>query len=156
MSQQDEIAQLRSLIAELTGRVYALERTLALQQPADASPVVQLATPVPITTAQTAPPPGTPPVNVAGVTQPPIRFPVQGTFGQDVDAGPSRQSSLESRIGSQWLNRIGIIATLVGISYFLKYAFENNWIGPGGRIAIGLLSGLAIVLSSERFRTKGH
>src|SRR3954470_24287821 len=111
MSQQDEIAQLRSLIAELTGRVYALERTLARQQPADASPVVQAATPLPITTAQTTPPTGTTPVNVAGVTQPPIRFPAPNAFGQDLGAAPSRESSLESRIGSQWLNRIGIVAT---------------------------------------------
>src|SRR4051812_24712244 len=140
MSQQDEIAQLRSLIAELTGRVYALERTLARQQTADASPVVLPATPVPITTAQTTPSPVTSSTNVAGAPQPPIRFPAPPTFGQDVGAAPSRESSLESRIGSQWLNRIGIVATLVGMSYFLKYAFENNWIGPGGRIAIGLLS----------------
>jgi len=45
---------------------------------------------------------------------------------------------------------------LIGISYFLKYAFENNWIGAGGRIGIGLLSGIALILWSERFRTQGH
>jgi len=156
MSQQDEIAELRSLIAELTGRVYALERTLARQQPTEAAPGIQPATPVPITTAQPTSPPLTTTVNVAGASQPPIPFPAPNAFGQDLGAASSRETSLESRIGSQWLNRIGIIATLVGISYFLKYAFENNWIGPGGRIAIGLLSGLAIVLWSERFRSKGH
>ena len=45
---------------------------------------------------------------------------------------------------------------LIGVSYFIKYAFENNWIGPGGRIAIGLLAGIALVLWSERFRAAGH
>lgn len=63
---------------------------------------------------------------------------------------------LERRIGSQWLNRIGIIAMLIGASYFLKYAFENGWIGPAGRVAIGLLAGIGFVLWSERFRRKSY
>ena len=33
---------------------------------------------------------------------------------------------------------------LIGVSYFLKFAFENNWIGPAGRIAIGLIAGIAL------------
>jgi len=66
------------------------------------------------------------------------------------------QEDLESRIGSHWLNRIGIAAVLIGVSYFLKFAFENNWIGPVGRVAIGLIAGIAIVFWSERFRSKGY
>ncbi len=65
-------------------------------------------------------------------------------------------SDLESRIGSHWLNRIGIAALLIGISYFLKFAFDNNWIGPAGRVTIGLLAGIAMVAWSERFRAKGY
>ena len=63
---------------------------------------------------------------------------------------------LESRIGSHWLNRIGIAALLIGVSYFLKFAFDNNWIGPAGRVTIGLLAGIAMVVWSERFRSKGY
>ena len=66
------------------------------------------------------------------------------------------EGDLEKKIGQYWLNRIGIAAMLIGVSYFIKYAFENNWIGPGGRIAIGLLAGIALVLWSERFRAAGH
>lgn len=63
---------------------------------------------------------------------------------------------MEARIGSHWLNRIGIAAVLIGVSYFLKFAFENNWIGATGRIAIGLIAGIAVVLWSESFRAKGY
>jgi uncharacterized membrane protein len=63
---------------------------------------------------------------------------------------------LEKKIGQYWLNRIGIVAMLVGVSYFLKFAFDNNWVGPGGRIAIGLLVGVGIVVWSEKFRAKGY
>lgn len=66
------------------------------------------------------------------------------------------EADLESRIGSHWLNRIGIAAVLVGISYFLKYAFDNNWIGPAGRVAIGFVAGIGMLLWSERFRARGY
>jgi len=55
------------------------------------------------------------------------------------------RASLESRLGSQYLNRAGIIALLVGVSYFLHLAFSNNWIGPPVQIGIGLGGGLAVV-----------
>ena len=63
--------------------------------------------------------------------------------------------SLEGTIGKLWLNRIGIIAILTGVAYFLKYAFDSGWIGPGGRVAIGLIAGIAVVVWSESFRRKG-
>jgi len=67
-----------------------------------------------------------------------------------------QDAGLEKTIGQFWLNRIGIVALLVGVSYFLKYAFENNWIGPAGRIAIGLLAGIGLIIWSEKFRSRGH
>jgi len=60
--------------------------------------------------------------------------------------------SLERRIGSQWLNRVGVVAVLVGVSYFLKLAFDNGWIGPGLRVLIGCVAGVGLGWWSERFR----
>ncbi len=65
------------------------------------------------------------------------------------------EADLEGTIGKLWLNRIGIIAILIGVAYFLKLAIDNNWISPGMRIIIGLFAGIAVVLWSERFRSKG-
>lgn len=62
---------------------------------------------------------------------------------------------LEGTIGKLWLNRIGIVAILIGVAYFLKYAFDSGWIGPGGRVTIGLIAGIAVVVWSESFRRKG-
>ena len=73
-----------------------------------------------------------------------------------IPQAPTDEIDLESRIGSHWLNRIGIAAVLIGVSYFLKYAFDNNWIGPAGRVAIGLLAGIGVVVWSERFRARGY
>ena len=71
-------------------------------------------------------------------------------------AEPRTGPSLEKRIGSQWFNRIGILAVLIGVAWFLKLAFDNHWIGPAGRVLIGLAAGAALVAWSERFRTHGY
>ncbi len=94
-------------------------------------------------------------------TQPPLppmpRIPAKPDsatpkFGQAVNHS---SEDLEGTIGKLWLNRIGIVAILIGVAYFLKYAFDSGWIGPGGRVAIGLLAGIAVVVWSEAFRRKG-
>ncbi len=70
-------------------------------------------------------------------------------------AAQRSSESLEGTIGKLWLNRIGIVAILIGVAYFLKYAFDSGWIGPGGRVAIGLIAGIAVIVWSESFRRKG-
>jgi uncharacterized membrane protein len=141
-----ELQELRQLLGELTARVFRLERALNMQTlpPAEARPVAP-------TPAQpiTPPPAFEPELPAAGKpASPPKPAPVP--------ASKQTRSDLESRIGSHWLNRIGIAAVLVGVSYFLKFAFDNNWIGPAGRVAIGLLAGIAIVVWSENFRHRGY
>ncbi len=69
--------------------------------------------------------------------------------------GPPRALSLETRIGAQWLNRVGIAAVLIGMAWFLKLAFDRNWIGPGVRILIGIACSVVLVVWSERFRRQG-
>jgi len=69
----------------------------------------------------------------------------------------SQQESLESTIGGNVLNKIGMVAILLGMSYFLKYAIENHWIGEAGRVIIGILTGLGFlgwgeVLQRRRYR----
>lgn len=64
--------------------------------------------------------------------------------------------TLESRIGSQWFNRVGIVALLVGAAWFLKYAVDQRWLGPAARVGIGLLAGFGLIGWSERFRRQQY
>lgn len=64
------------------------------------------------------------------------------------------QRSLEDRLGSQIFNRIGIVAILIGATWFLKLAMDNHWIGALGRVLIGLIAGAGLVVWSERFRRR--
>lgn len=57
-------------------------------------------------------------------------------------------------IGGKGLVVIGIAAFLFGISFFLQYAFENNWIGPQGRVMLGLFAGVLFLGLGEFFYRK--
>jgi uncharacterized membrane protein len=135
-----ELEELRRLLGELTARVFRIEQALNLRPvvAAEAPRRPQVAPPSPPSAELKPAAPLTPP---SPAMKPP--------------AGPGG-ANLESRIGSHWLNRIGITAVLIGVSYFLKFAFDNNWIGPTGRVAIGLLAGIAVVVWSENFRHRGY
>ncbi len=77
-------------------------------------------------------------------------------FALNAAPAPHDDQSLESRIGSQWFNRIGILAVLIAAAWFLKLAIDNHWIGPLGRVLIGLVAGAGLIAWSERFRTRGY
>jgi len=63
---------------------------------------------------------------------------------QEAPEAPKQRESGEV-FGGQLLGKIGIIALVIGLSFFLKYAFENNWIGATGRVMIGLFVGVALI-----------
>jgi uncharacterized membrane protein len=62
---------------------------------------------------------------------------------------------IESLIGGSLFNWVGIIAVAVAVAFFLKYAFDNQWIGPGARVTLGAAGGLALLLVGERLRRRG-
>jgi len=64
--------------------------------------------------------------------------------------------SLENLIAGRWFNRIGILALIGSVTWFLKYAFENNWIGPSGRVGIGILLGSAMIPWSNWLLKRGY
>lgn len=52
---------------------------------------------------------------------------------------------IEKFIGENLINKIGILILVLGISFFVKYAIDKDWIGEPARVGIGVLAG-AIVL----------
>ncbi|HEX6497393.1 MAG TPA: DUF2339 domain-containing protein, partial [Acidobacteriaceae bacterium] len=73
---------------------------------------------------------------------------------EQAEVGRSRES-LESRLGSQYFNRIAIVLLLIGTAYGMKLAVDRGLIGPMPRVILGLLAGAGLVVWSERFRRKG-
>jgi hypothetical protein len=62
--------------------------------------------------------------------------------------------TLEEKIGLTWLTRLGAAVFILGAGFFFKYAVDNDWIGPLGRVAIGISLGLALLAFSEYQRPK--
>ena len=52
------------------------------------------------------------------------------------------------------LGGIGIAAVIIGISFFLKYAFDNDWVGPAGRVMVGIIAGLVLLGVGQSLRKK--
>lgn len=52
-----------------------------------------------------------------------------------------RHPDLEKFIGENLMSKIGIAILVLAIGFFVKYAIDNNWIGPLGRVGVGILCG---------------
>jgi len=160
--------RLEAQVAAVTARVFQLEQEVAALR-GDSEPGAVSQTPEPATLVRSASRWETPPAVLhdhelplppAGKMEAPAASPVfetaATTAASPATARLHEQRSLESRVGSQWFNRIGIVAMLIGVAWFLKFAFDNHWVGPAGRVLIGLVSGAALIAWSERFRSKGY
>jgi len=52
---------------------------------------------------------------------------------------------LEKFIGENLINKIGIAVLVLGISFFVKYAIDKEWINEVGRVCIGLGCGALLI-----------
>ena len=145
---------LRREVAELKRRVERLEATLretsSAAPPDRPEPVVPLAPPLLVSLSK-APP------ESASFSPAPARV-IAGSEEALAASSPQRAgrpSALESRIGAQLFNRVGIFAVLAAAAWFLKLAIDRAWLGPGLRVAVGLAVAMALAAWSERFRRAG-
>jgi uncharacterized membrane protein len=52
-------------------------------------------------------------------------------------------AALETRIGLNWINIAGVVTLIFAAAFFFKYAVDNNWVGPGARVALGIIAAMA-------------
>ncbi|MBI2121487.1 MAG: DUF2339 domain-containing protein [Candidatus Sungbacteria bacterium] len=78
----------------------------------------------------------------------------QRTVSEKLGIAEKTGGSVESYIGRWVLGVVGIVAVIFGASFLLKYAFDNNLIGPAGRVALGIIGGLIFVALGEFFRPR--
>jgi len=64
-----------------------------------------------------------------------------------------RNPDLEKFIGENLVSKIGIAILVIAIGFFVKFAIDNEWIGPVGRVAIGLLCGGILTGLAHRLHT---
>ena len=164
------MAKLEFVIAELTARVSALEAHPRPTVHAPGPTPVKAAPerkPVPATPSTAPPTPATEhrpippiiPVEHTRPTPPPAARPTPGPESAQatlqVIAAPAGES-LETRIGSRWLLYIGVVAIVIGVSYFEKLVIDNHWVGETARVVQGGIVGLLLVYAGLRFVRAGY
>ncbi|MES2865031.1 MAG: DUF2339 domain-containing protein [Bacteroidota bacterium] len=77
----------------------------------------------------------------AAFTEKPVSLPEKSWFEKFKENNPD----LEKFIGENLINKIGILILVLGISFFVKYAIDKNWINETARVAIGILSGTLVM-----------
>jgi len=65
-------------------------------------------------------------------------------------------AGLEQRIGTRWVLIAGVVTVIFAVGFFLKYAYESQWIGPWGRVLIAGLGGLVALALGEVTRRRGY
>lgn len=69
-------------------------------------------------------------------------------------AAPQKERVFSEELSGRWLGKIGIIAIVLGVSFFLRYAFVHNLIGETGRVVLGFVGGIALIGLGQFLRKK--
>ncbi len=84
-------------------------------------------------------------------SQPVIHRPIKtGNFVPPAPKEPElsffeKHPDLEKFIGENLINKIGIAILVLAIGYFVKFAIDSGWVGPAGRVGIGIACGAILV-----------
>ena len=136
---QTDQSHLLQQINLLSDRVAGLEKRLSTASKSH-EPAVESEPEIKLSEEPVGEPPATP-VEVGPPAPPPPSTPVISFKFAD----------LESLIGRRWIGWVAILLILFAAGFFLKYAFDNRWIGEVGRVAIGIVAGISMTLLGFRY-----
>lgn len=141
-SLQQDVRRLEGALARMNNRLVVLERGRVIPTPPpELRPAPRAVAPAP----ETVPGPAVEAPARAEVPRPP---PEEGVLSR------AREWDWEQILGGNWLARIGVLALIIGAAFFLKFAFDNNWIGPTGQVVLGILAGLAMLGGGEYWQRR--
>ncbi|MFN8091470.1 MAG: DUF2339 domain-containing protein [Vicinamibacteria bacterium] len=117
-----------------------------------AGPSVEAVAP-PAPPAAAAPAPTAPAPAPAAPVQPKAAPPVPPAPAASPRPRPSASrppSDFATNLGPRLLVGAGALAVIVFLGYFVRYAWENNWVGPTGRVLSGAVFSLGLLAAGLR------
>lgn len=78
----------------------------------------------------------------------PIAVPQKSWFETFKEKNPD----LEKFIGENLINKIGILILVLGISFFVKFAIDKEWINKPARVGIGILCGSLVMVIAHKLK----
>ncbi|HMR17507.1 MAG TPA: DUF2339 domain-containing protein, partial [Mariniflexile sp.] len=141
---QDSIHALHKKINELKSDPKPSEATIKKTEATVIKPVEVEKPITPPSIKETIAP--TPPSIIKPVPQPintprPVQAPKKSWYETFKENNPD----LEKFIGENLINKIGILILVLGISFFVKYAIDKDWINEPARVGIGVLCGALVM-----------
>lgn len=146
-----QLARLEAQLSAVERRLQVIEKHAGIS-PEPASADQPTAVSEPPTTLAAAQSPGYPSPRPAAVVNPAMA----ATDPPATAVPAARSAQLERVLAERWLIYVGIIAMLFATAFFIKYAFDSRWVGPRGRVSVGLLCGSILVLWSDRLLRRGY
>ncbi len=74
---------------------------------------------------------------------------------QPLDPLVSLRTMFESKtdfLGENWLVKVGVLLLVLSLGWFVTYAFSHDWIGPIGRVLLGVIfGGILLGMGTWRF-----
>jgi uncharacterized membrane protein len=147
-------------LTELDGRAIAaislrLERIEALldRPPAERTAAPPPATALPVRTPDTSVPPRRAPLP-SPVAVRPSSLPIRPAAIKATAPAPER--NLEVEIGSRWMLVVGTLVLVLGVGFFVKYAFDHQWITETARVVLGTLAGVVTSVAGLRLARRGY
>lgn len=88
------------------------------------------------------------PVAEKPITPKPVYEPKKSWFETFKENNPD----LEKFIGENLINKIGILILVLGISFFVKFAIDKEWINEPARVGIGILCGSLVMAIAHKLK----
>jgi uncharacterized membrane protein len=136
-------------LAHFNARLHRLEREVSLLRRTQESSAVVREQPPQAAAPATEEPTASTEVAEAISAEPPHPRPQPAPH----ISGPSADT-LESWIGQHGFGWAAVVLLLFAAAFFIKYAFDNRWIGELGRVSLGILAGAALCLAGLRYHRK--
>jgi uncharacterized membrane protein len=67
---------------------------------------------------------------------------------------PKLRTSTEVAVGQKWFLGIGVFVVLLAAGFFLKYVFDEKWIGPATQVTLGFVAGAFLFVAGEICRRR--
>ena len=154
-----ETRDLGTTVAVLKRRLEVLGRSA---RPAEEPGATPAPPPEPSVVAEAGGPAEVPSIGVPTPTQEPPARPAEPAMARSPEPPPRPPrpaahvpppppaADFATNLGPKILVATGALAFVIFLAFFVKYAWENDWVGPAGRVLSGAVMGLGLVAGGVR------
>lgn len=137
---EDDVANIRLVVWNIRKRLEDAEKKGEKPEPAVPKPAVADSRPA----AESAPVPAVEIPPVAAFEEPAFPAVEEVCAVAEEPEKEKRTRNIEKIVGENVFSKIGILALVVGVGFFVKYAIDNNWINEVTRTFLGILAGFGL------------